>query len=240
MKQVITTIGTFIIAALLLAGRAEAVSVQYALDQSNTLDDGIDYMLVTISENQPDTVDFLVETHDGITAMPVANFGIASFGFNLTNGIKLSSNDFILPDHWKVQFNKGMSVAGKFDVRLLGTGQSRQDPLTFSISGLGLGDILPGFAAHVSGFERTYGMFGSINELVVGLTTHATGTKPAYANLLEGGVPGNGNSQGGYQAAASAFFYGDKLVTAVPVPAAIWLFGSGLLLLGRIAAQRRA
>jgi hypothetical protein len=32
----------------------------------------------------------------------------------------------------------------------------------------------------------------------------------------------------------------DKPVPPVPVPAAVWLFGSGMLLLGRIATRRRA
>lgn len=198
MKQAKTILGTCLIAMLLVITRTEAASVQYALDQSNTLEDDIDYLLVTISDDQPGQLDFLVEIQSILSESRVQNPGIASFGFNLAPGTELSGDDFLLPENWKVQFNKSFAEAGSFDVRLLGTGQTRQNPLQFSILGLGLEDIIPGFASHTVGF------------------------------------------QSGDERVASAFFYGDRLVTAVPVPAAVWLFGSGVLLLGRIATRRRA
>jgi hypothetical protein len=203
MKQMKTILGTLLVAALLVVTRTQAATVQYMLDQSNTLEDDIDYLLVTISDNQPGQLDqpgrldFLVETQSALSDTAGSNFGIASFGFNLADGVELTVDDFLLPDKWKVQFSKGMSEAGKFDVRILGTGQTRQDPLQFSILGLEFGDVIPGFASHTAGF-------------------------------MEAGK------------VSSAFFHGDRLVSAVPVPAAFWLFGSGMLVLGRVATRRRA
>ena len=204
MNKIKTIVGTLLVAALLLVTRTEAASVQYMLDQSNTLKDNIDYLLVTISDDQSGRLDFLVETQAALSGIAGHNFGIASFGFNLAGGMGLTEENFLVPDKWKVQFNKGMSEAGKFDVRLLGTGQTRQDPLQFSVLSLGLEDIVPGFASHVAGFE-----------------------------LEHCGLDGK-------HGISSAFFYGDRLVSEVPIPAAIWLFGSGILLLGRIATRRRA
>jgi hypothetical protein len=196
MQKMKTILGVFLVFTLLVASRAEAATVQYMLDQSNTLDDDIDYLLVTITDNQPGQLDFLVEIQTSLTQIAGGNFGIASFGFNLDGVAGLSIDDFLVPDKWKVQFSKGMSEAGKFDVRIMGTGQTRQDPLQFSVLGLSLEEIIPGFASHTAGFK------------------------------------GEGNI-------SSAFIYGDRLVSAVPVPAAFWLFGSGILLLGRVATRRR-
>jgi hypothetical protein len=204
MQQMKTILGTLLVAALFVVTRTEASTVQYLLDQSNTLEDGIDYLLVTISDDQPDQLDFLVETQSALNTTAGSNFGIASFGFNLATGVELSDDNFLLPDKWKVQFNKGMSEAGKFDVRILGTGQTRQDPLQFSVLGLDLEDIIPGFASHAAGFE-----------------------------LEHCGLDGK-------HGISSAFFYGDRRVSEVPVPAAFWLFGSGMLLLGRVSTRRRA
>ena len=202
-----TILGTFLIAALLGISRAEAASVQYMLDQSNALEDGVDYLMVTISDDQPGQLDFLVETQPALKEIAGNNFGIASFGFNLVPEVELSRHNkdkLLLPEKWRVRFKKGMGEAGKFDVRLMGTGQTRQDPLQFSVLDLGLEDIIPGFASHVAGFE-----------------------------LEHCGLEGK-------QCISSAFFYGDRQVSEVPVPAAFWLFGSGMLLLGRIATRRRA
>jgi len=224
MTNMKTILATFIVTTLLVVCRAEASTVQYMLDQSNTLENGIDYLLVTISDDQSGQLDFLVETQAALSEISGENFGIAAFGFNLGEGIELSGDDFLLPEKWKVQFNKGMSEAGKYDVRLLGTGQTRQDPLQFSILGLGIEDILAGFASHVAGFELESDGFEGEH--------HGKGHE--YGEHEYGEFEGNRHI-------TSAFFYGDRLVTSeVPVPAAFWLFGSGMLLLGRIAGRRRA
>jgi len=197
-------ISAFLFLVLLVSSRAEAVTVQYLLSQTNQQKDDATALLVTITDSQTGSLDFLVETQSvqlmslqetqpALTGFAGMNTGIFSFGFQLEPGVMLTEENFLLPEKWKVQFNKVMGQAGKFDVRLLGTGNTRQDPLEFTILGLKLEDIIPGFAS----------------------LTKADG------------------SSGG-------FFSGDELVATVPVPAALWLFGSGMLLLGRIATRRRA
>lgn len=237
MQKMRTLLGALLVFALLVVGRAEAASVQYMLDRSNALEDGVDYLLVTLSDDQSGQLDFLVEAQSALSEIAGENFGIASFGFNLAPEIAVSIDSFLLPENWKVQFNKGMSEAGKFDVRIMGTGQARQDPLQFSILGLGLDDIVHRFASHVAGFDTGREGFEKKHD----------GFEGERRNSEHHGFEGEHNGfemeHGEYEGmrhVSSAFFYGDRLVTAVPVPAAFWLFGSGMLLLGRIATRRRS
>jgi hypothetical protein len=247
MKKTTTILGTFLVAALLVMSRAEATTVQYMLDQSNTLEDGIDYLLVTITEEQRGRLDFLVEPQAALTEKAGKNFGIASFGFNLDLEGKLPNDNFLLPDGWKVQFNKGMSQAGIFDVRIMGTGQARQDPLQFSVLGLELEDIIPGFASHAAGFEREHDGHEGWHDGYKGEHDGHEGWHDGHEGWHDGYKGEHDGHEGwhdGFEGmhgdnASSAFFYGDRLVSAVPVPAAFWLFGSGMLLLGRIATRRR-
>ena len=228
-----------VIVVLLLSGFASqsgAATVSYILDQSNLLEDGVDYLSVTLSNENEGQLDFWVEPQSALSDIAGENFGIQSFAFNIRDQLHpgLSVDDFLLPDGWKVQFlEKGMSEAGKFDVRLMGRGNSRQDPLHFSIRDLMLDDVFGLFATHVAGFELPTG--------------------DCRAPLRgDGGEDGNGDGErdgdGGddciHDDVSSAFFYGDRLVddqpSAIPVPAAAWLFGSGLVGLGSIARGGRS
>jgi len=186
--------------SLMVLTPARASTVDYVLDHSNSFKDVTDYLMVSISDDNAGQLDFQVKTLEMLEDMAGGNYGIQSFGLNFMGlSADLSIDDFLLPDGWRVQFNKGMSEAGRFDARIMGTGRTRLDPLEFSVRGLSLDNIEAGFAAHVAGFMET------------------------------GGSPG------------SAFFYGDTLVppAAIPLPAAIWLFGSGLLGLAGVARRRR-
>ena len=226
MHKMRTILGTLLAFTVLVGGRAEAASVQYMLDHSNTLEDGIDYLLVTISDNQPGQLDFLVETQSALNEIAGDNFGITSFGFNFDSENEVYKDNFLLPENWKVQFNKSMSEAGKFDVRIMGTGQARQDPLQFSVLGISLEDIIPGFASHVAGFDTGHGDY--------------RGEYPDFDKEHPDFDREHPDFEG-MQHVSSAFFYGDRPVTSeVPVPAAFWLFGSGMLLLARIASRRRS
>jgi len=199
-------------AMLLGPAMANASTVTYILDQSNVLDDNVDYLSVTISDDTEGQLDFRVITLSALSELAGENYGIQSFGLNLLDDLlsgedQLSSVEFLLPEDWKVQFNKGMSEASKFDVRLSGTGSSRQDPLEFSVTGLDLDDISTNFAAHVAGFEFLAG------ECEPGDDEH----------VLEGG-----NEGGCQEVITGAFFYGGR-VSEIPLPPAILLLLSGLL-----------
>lgn len=208
-------------AVLLGSAMANASTVTYILDQSNALDDNIDYLSVMISDGTEGQLDFRVTTLSALGELAGENYGIQSFGLNLLGDLlpdegQLSSLNFLLPEDWEVQFNKGMSEAGLFDVRISGTGSSRMDPLEFSVTGLNLVDISTNFAAHVAGFEFLAG------ECEPGDGEYA----------LEGG-----SEDGCGEMITSAFFYGGR-VSEIPLPPAIILLLSGLLGMAGIARRR--
>ena len=188
---------TFVVTALSVASYANASTVTYMLDQSNTLPDGVDYVRVILSDDVEDQLDVWVEIQSSLSDIAGRNYGIQTFAFDFADDMEesLTSNDFILPDGWSMKTDKGMSEAGKFDIRLSGKGNSRQDPLHFSISDLSIEEIDNNFATHIAGFDYS----GSVS---------------------------------------SAFFHGKDL-TPVPVPAAAWLFGTGLIGLVGIARRRQ-
>ena len=113
-----------------------------------------------------------------------------------------------LPDGWKVKSNKRMDGFGRFDFRLQGKGWARTDTLSFTVAGVGLGDFDSLFAAHVAGFEW---------------------------------CPNNGDEERtrcrDKSCVTSAYFGGGE-PAPVPLPAAVWLFGSGLLGLVGVARRR--
>jgi hypothetical protein len=184
-----------------------ATTVTYVMDQSNALTDGVDYLSVTLSDDIDGQLDFWVDSLPVLSDIAGDNYGIQSFAFNYSS---LLASDFILSDGWHVQYNKGMSEVGMFDVRIMGAGNSRQDPLHFSVIGLSLDEIVADFAAHVAGFD-----------------------------LSLGDCSLDGNCDDGI---TSAFFFGNREAVppaAIPVPAAAWLFSSGLVGLIGVARRRR-
>ena len=187
-----------------------ATTVTYILDQSNVLADDVDYLSVMISDNTEGQLDFRVSTLSALSDQAGNNYGIQSFGLNSLGDLSM----FILPDGWRAQYNKNMSEAGKFDVRLAGTGSSRQDPLMFSVVGLTLEDVTPEFAAHVAGFE--YAM---------GACSNSGGAKP--------GIQGCGETVN------SGFFYGGR-AKGIPLPPAAILLLSGIFGLAGFARRRTA
>lgn len=128
----------------------------------------------------------------------------------------LMADDFLLPEGWRVQLGKGghHEAEDGFNVNLLGTGYSRQDPLHFTVFGLALEDVLAGFSVHVAGFEYVIGECGA------------------------GEGEGEFEGERGCEVVTSAWFYGERPAAVVPVPAAAWLFGSGLLGLAGLIRRR--
>lgn len=114
-----------------------------------------------------------------------------------------------LTDGWRVRSNRRMDGFGKFDIRLQAKGKNRTDELSFTVDGVTLGDFDSLMSAHVAGFE-----WCRIDE-----KRH--------------------NWCGGKDCTSSAYFAGSMQVSQVPVPAAAWLFGSGLAGLFGLASRRR-
>ena len=206
---------TFAATALLVAPTVQAASVSYFLDQSNELTNNINYLQVTISDSTTvmGDIDFSIDVlSEAFSVLPGANFGMQSFSFNFDDTSAVSAADItnLNPTTWMISENQNAGGGFfKFDLQLDGTGDSRTELLSFSISGVD-GDLITSyatgsslnpsssefFAAHVAGFELTDGV-------------------------------------------TSAQFAGSSLVP-VPVPAALWLFGSGLIALaGFVRSKKR-
>jgi hypothetical protein len=148
---------------------AGAASVSVFLNLSNEsvqFPSDTNYLKVTISEGADGAIDFLVETTDALKSIADSNFGIQSFSLNFGDTGATAMN-LALPDGWTAKKEpSNESVFGKFDVQIAGTGNSRLDPLEFSILGIE-GDtptdylaelyegrlLSSGFAAHVAGFS---------------------------------------------------------------------------------------
>jgi hypothetical protein len=116
----------------------------------------------------------------------VTNFGIQEFGFNYQN-VTSAANTWTLslPTGWSQSVNQYLDSFGIFKVEESGTGNTRKDPLVFTITlptvseavasnfaVLSTGPAGDGhvfFAAHIAGFTQT-GYPGVTSHWVGGLT----------------------------------------------------------------------
>lgn len=173
--RVIATLSLF---AALSSAPAFGMTVSYYLDQSNInaapYADGQNYLMVTIADNGSN-IDFTVQTLAPLSSNAGTNFGIQSFGFNTSQSIS-AANIVGLPSSWGFQATSNQDGFGNFIAVVDGTGGSRVDPLSFSITGIsgdtpmdyvgfssgtaGEGNVR--FAAHVAGLSTsvTSGYFG--------------------------------------------------------------------------------
>lgn len=197
-----------------LAVNANAASVTYLLNQTNAdavLADGVKYAKVTINDDTANTLTFTVSALQPLSSLAVDNFGIKRFGFNVngTNPLNDTSSDNA---QWNLPNNWGVNVApptnkydgfGQFEVSVESAGGSRKDPLKFSLINSGL-------------------TINSFNEVSSGTAGQGN---TYFAALFTGINVGSGDNQ-----ITKAYFGGSKLMDpqVVPLPAAVWLFMSGL------------
>lgn len=198
------------IAVWLPTAPAQAASVSFFLDQSNKLPDGTNYLSVMLTEIEGG-VDVLVKTLDPLNSIAGDHFGIQKFGFNFTSNTPYTISG--LPDYWKVAKDKRMDGFGRYDIRLQGKGKARTDSLGFTVGGVTLADFDDYFAAHVAGFEWCK------------IEDEARSEKFREHRWC------------GDKDCVSSAYFGGGTPTAVPLPAAAWLFGSGLL--GLVGVARR-
>jgi hypothetical protein len=191
--------------ALFGAGLANAASVTYYMNQSNTetsWPDGTSYLSVTIFDSitNPGDIEFLVTPLASLTVSAGPNFGIQRFGFNSTQ--TLTAANIVDPVGWTTG-SGSLDGFGAYEVSEDGTGDNRQNPLSFRITGI-LGDVLTDYAVDgPGGAQGTY----------------------YFAAHVAGMTPVGGET--------SAYFGGDGTeIPVVPVPAAVWLLGSAFGLLG--------
>lgn len=204
----------FVAALLFAALPVRAASVSFFLDQSNALPDGTNYLSVMLSENVQGGVDFLVKTLNPLNDIAGQNFGIQKFGFSFFDDTWGEISN--LPDGWGARSNRRMDGFGKFDIRLQGKGKNRTDELSFTVDGVTLGDFGSLMSVHVAGFEwcrtdeRLYNWCGD----------KFCTTSAYFAGHMSPSSPPN--------------------PSAVPVPAALWLFGSGLIGLAAVSRRKKS
>ena len=196
----------------LATGTAQAASISFNLNQTNIGLTELDYLTVTISDSTTTTgdIDFSVVVNTANYPGSLSNFGMDNFYFNYDNNLTVDSSNItdIDPSSWSVKTDKNAGGDfGFFEFDLKGSGSTRTELLSFSISnvtgdsidsyavGYGGGTGLAYFAAHVAGFDAGAGL-----------------TSGKFATVA------------------------DPVV--VPVPAALWLFGSGLIGLASFTRKR--
>lgn len=208
----------------LLAVNANAASVTYLLNQSNAdtvLADGVNYAQVTIDDSIANTLTFTVSTLPALSLLAGSNFGIQAFSFNVNGANPLadangSNAQWTLPSVWTAKVappNNQYDGFGQFEVSVEGSGTTRQSPLTFSLKNSGL-------------------TLNSFNEVSGG---NAGQGNPYFAAHIAGFNVGTGTN-----AVTSAYFGGSTLMDPLvaPLPAAAWLFMSGLGFLNVLRRKR--
>jgi hypothetical protein len=211
----VAKIGAAVLLAAVSAAPVHAATVTYYLNQSNEniLPDGTNYLTVKIDdEGTPGDINFTVSTVPGAFS-ELPNFGIQSFGFN-DPGNLLSASNISGPSGWGVSANTRQGGFGFFDWVVSDGGQNRQDPLQFSITGVTVDTI-------DSYFGPSSGTAGQGNAWFAAHVTDFGTSDTSITSAFFGGGDGP-----------------DFPPAAVPVPAAVWLFGSGLLGLVGVARRR--
>ena len=238
-----------LLVGLLSVSTSQAESISYYLDQSNRLADGINYLLVTISDEGKDgTIDFTVEALQPLIDLAGSKFGIQMFGFNVVGGTGAEArNVSALPDNWRARNGGRMDGFGLFDITMQVTSKGHDDS-----------DKTNGRGHEEHGNGKGLGHDGGLN-LQQPLTFSITGVKfdelLSYVDLSTGYAPegfsffsarvtglmlGDCDGKGGGKCDATSAYFGGT--TVVPAPPAVWLLGTGIagLVIRRWRATRAA
>ena len=197
----------------LVGVQASAATVSYYLDQSNDLLDGINYVQVTISDGSGGDIDFSVEVlTSAFSVSPDANFGMQNFSFNYNtlNVTSISKKNIDIVFPATWKISQDTGAGGGFG------------KFEFQLSG--------------NGGSRTELLSFSINDIAGDtISDYAIGStlSPSSGEFFATHIAGFDAING----VTSAQFSGSTSV--VPVPAAVWLFGSGLFLLGFAGVAKR-
>lgn len=261
-------LATVFATGLLGTGSLQASTVTYNLTYSNNAtghisgdpwmvtndipNDGTTYATVTIDdEGVAGLINFEVATSTYWDGKEDSGFGIQSFGFNLsgdaTGLVAADVDTSTLPSNWGATVDlSGINQdgLGGFDVTInkTGTGNpNRQDPLVFSID-LGLDQ-----SGTDSIFDYVADSIASANGSFL-FAVHIAGFLDQNpldpVGFPDGNCPDVNNPDANIEdchALTSAWF-GVETGTPpanIPVPAAVWLFGSGLLGLFGLARRKK-
>ena len=192
-----------------VATQANATTISYYLDKSNALPDGINYAQVTISDGISGNIDFSVDViESAFSVSPGANFGMQTFSFNYDTAITVGSANIQDIDPSTWTVLQDANAGGGFG------------KFEFQLSG--------------NGSSRTsllsFSIVGVSNDTVYDYAIGST-LKPSSGEFFATHIAGFDQTVG----QTSAQFSGSTAV--VPVPAALWLFGTGLI--GLVAVSRR-
>lgn len=186
----------------------------YSLDLSNQLPNGPTYATVKIEDLDNGDIKFTVDPIDTAFSISGSNFGLQKFGFNTDLDPTLVQAAITGPVGWTVG-SGNLDGFGSFEITDSGTGSTRKNPLEFTISGIS-GDTYLNYLQLSSGGSSSY------------FAAHIAGFDSTFCTTTD------------QDGCTSAFFAGgdsNNPPNEVPVPAAVWLFGSGLL--GMIGIARR-
>jgi hypothetical protein len=210
-------------AALLIglfgASAVQAASVSFFLNQSNRLPDGVNYLQVTIADGSAGAVDFTVTALQPLLDIAGDNFGIQKFAFNVVGGTGATRRSVTdLPARWRAANGGRMPGFGLYDMTVSGSARTRQDSLTFSITGVTLDTVLSYVDLSTGRSPEGFSLFSA----------HVLGLASGSCNSRRG------------PCIRQAYFGGNiAAVEAVPAPPAIWLLGTAVAALAGRRLRRR-